>query len=88
MLCKEDFCSLDSSHDVWIAKSRTGGPRFVWCTGENKKYKILMELPLGSYRKRWEDNVKWDLSKIVMIIELLQGNGFYSRVLNFQVLLP
>jgi hypothetical protein len=60
MLCKEDFCSLYCSHDVWIAKSRTGGPRFVYCTGENKKYRTLVELPLGeeplgSHRKRWED---------------------------------
>jgi hypothetical protein len=87
MLCKEHLCSLYCSHDVWIAKSRTEGPRFVCCTGENKKYNILLELPLVSYRKRWEDNVKWNLSKIDSL-ELLQGHGFYSRVLNFQVLLP
>jgi hypothetical protein len=40
---------------------------------------------LEAIEKDGKINVKLDLSKIM---EPLQGHGFYSRVLNFQVLLP
>lgn len=46
---------------------------------------LLERSRLEAIEKDGKINVKLDLSKIM---EPLQGHGFYSRVLNFQVLLP
>jgi hypothetical protein len=69
MLHKEDFCSLYCSHAVWVAKSRTRGPGFVFGLGKTRSIEFLVGLPLGkeplgSHRKRGGDNVKLDLSEI------------------------
>jgi hypothetical protein len=76
------------SHAVWVAKSRTRGPGFVFVLGKTRTTESLVDLPLERSHleatEREKIMLNWILAKyIVRIIELLK-----IRVLNFQILLP